>query len=87
MLIAALALVGAIHVFACDEMTCERGMMAGSYTPTSLNLCSLPLCAPLAIGLSMLGPILARLIGQLSASIPIASTVSLPHFVPPPRSA
>ena len=86
-LIAALTLVGVIHIAACDQMMCDPGLTARPHAPPFLNLCSVSICAPLAISASALGLILARLPGQLSESSPILSTVSLPHIVPPPRAA
>ena len=86
-LIVALTLVGVIHIVACDQMVCDPGLTTRPHATTFLNLCSLSICAFLAISASALGLILARLLGQLSESSPILSTVSLPHIVPPPRSA
>ncbi len=86
-LIAALALVGVIHILACEQMLCDSGLTARAYAATLLDACGLPFCAFLAINASALGLFLARLPSQLAESIPILSTASLPHFVPPPRSA
>ena len=86
-LVAALALVGVIHILACEQMMCDPDLTARVHTATTLDVCSLSLCAFLAINASVLGPLLVRLPGQLAESIPILSTVSLLHFVPPPRSA
>jgi len=86
-LIAALALVGMIHIFACEQMMCDPGLTVRAHAATLLDICGLPICAFLAINASALSLFLARWPGRLAESIPILSTASLPHFVPPPRSA
>ena len=86
-LVAALALVGVIHILACDHALCAPDLTARSHPTTLPDVCSLSICPFLAISTLMLGLNLAFLPGQLSESVPILSTVSLPHIVPPPRSA
>jgi len=86
-LIAALALVGVIHAAACDQMMCDPGLTARSHATTLSDVCSLSICTFLAISASALGLILTCLTGQVVELTPILSAASLPHFVPPPRSA